>query len=66
MIHKNRKEIFKYYIKSNFWWDLVVVIPFLLSQYDIPYTDFMLLLRVTRVGSMVESLEEILNMRVIL
>jgi hypothetical protein len=52
-------------MKNNFWWDLVVVIPFLLSQYDIPYTDFMLLLRVTRVGSMVENLEEVLNMRVI-
>jgi len=31
MIHKDRKEIFKQYIKTNFLWDLIVVIPFLLS-----------------------------------
>lgn len=31
IIHTNRKLIFKHYISSNFWWDLVVVIPFIMS-----------------------------------
>jgi hypothetical protein len=39
---------------SNFWWDLIVVIPFIVSQFQIPYTDFTLLFRVTRVRVMAE------------
>jgi hypothetical protein len=63
IIHTNRKQIFKHYVGSNFWWDLIVVIPFIVSQFNIPYTDFTLLLRVTRIRSMVEQLEEVLNMK---
>ena len=33
-----------------------------MSIFNIPYTEFTLLLRVTRVRSMVENLEDILNL----
>lgn len=41
----------------------MVVVPFILSSFDIEYTQFTLLLRVTRVRSMVENLEQILNLK---
>jgi hypothetical protein len=63
IIHTQRKEIFKHYLTGNFIWDLVVIIPFLLSQLSIPYLDFTLLLRVTRVRAMVENLEDALNLQ---
>jgi hypothetical protein len=44
-------------------WDLAVIIPFLLSQLNIPYLDFTLLFRVTRVRAMIENLEDALNLR---
>lgn len=65
MIHKNRREIFKFYVSNNFWWDLIVVIPFIISSFDIPLTEFTLLFRVTRVKYMVENLEEVLNLTVL-
>jgi hypothetical protein len=64
MIHKNRKEIFTFYVSNNFLWDLIVIIPFIISQFDVPFTEFILLLRVTRIKSMVENLEEVLNLTV--
>lgn len=63
VMHRNKRDIFKHYVKGNFWWDMIVVIPFILSQFRIPYTEFTLLLRVTRVRSMMENVEEILNFR---
>lgn len=61
-MHTNRKEIFKHYLTNNFFWDLIGVIPFLVSLLNIPYVDFALLIRVTRVKTMVENLEEVLNL----
>ena len=52
-IQTKKKEIFKHYMRNNFIWDLIVVIPFFISQFDTTYTEFTLLLRVTRVRSMV-------------
>ena len=31
IIYTNRRQIFKHYISSQFWWDLIVVIPFIIS-----------------------------------
>lgn len=63
MIHVSRKMIFKHYIKGDFIKDIIVVIPFLISQYNIPYINFVLLLRVTRVTKMAEQIEEITLIR---
>ncbi|CAD8092616.1 unnamed protein product [Paramecium primaurelia] len=63
MIHESRKMIFKHYFKGDFIKDIIVVIPFLISQYNIPYINFVLLLRVTRVTKMVEQIEEITLIR---
>jgi hypothetical protein len=30
-IHRNRKDIIKYYFRTNFLWDLIVVVPFILG-----------------------------------
>ncbi|CAK65385.1 unnamed protein product (macronuclear) [Paramecium tetraurelia] len=59
MIHESRQKIFKHYVQGEFAYDLIVVIPFLISQYKIPYINFMLLLRITRVKKIFEQIEEI-------
>ncbi|CAD8122405.1 unnamed protein product [Paramecium sonneborni] len=61
IIHSTRKEIFHHYVSENFWWDLMISIPYVLSQLDIPYIQFVLLLRITRVKSMVQNVEDLLN-----
>ncbi|CAD8111887.1 unnamed protein product [Paramecium sonneborni] len=61
VIHSTRKEIFHHYVSENFWWDLMISIPYVLSQLDIPYIQFVLLLRITRVKSMVQNVEDLLN-----
>ncbi|CAD8110775.1 unnamed protein product [Paramecium primaurelia] len=61
VIHSTRKEIFHHYVSENFWWDLMISIPYVLSQLDIPYIQFVLLLRITRVKSMVQNVEDMLN-----
>ena len=37
LMHQDRKQIIKHYVRGNLIWDLIVVIPFLLSYLDIPY-----------------------------
>lgn len=39
----------------------MIVIPFILSSFSVPYTEYILLLRVTRIKSMIDSLEEAIN-----
>ena len=39
----------------------MIVIPFILSSYSVPYTEYILLLRVTKVKSMIEGIEEVTN-----
>jgi len=63
MMYTSRKDIFKNYIQGNFRLDLIAVIPFIISRFQIPFTDFALLLRVTRVKSMVENLDDIYNLK---
>lgn len=56
----------KHYVKGNFFWDLIVVIPFLISYLDIPFVRYTLLLRLTRLSPLMTSIEEVLNLEVIL
>lgn len=51
------------YMKGDFLQDLFVVIPFLISRFDVPYTDFALLLRVTRVSSLFENFIQMTSIR---
>ncbi|CAK92678.1 unnamed protein product (macronuclear) [Paramecium tetraurelia] len=60
-IHRDKQQILKHYVNTNFAWDLMIVIPFILSSYSVPYTEYILLLRVTKVKSMIESIEEVTN-----
>lgn len=45
----------------NFWIDLLVVIPYILALFDVPYVRYTALIRVVRIKSMVGSVENILN-----
>ncbi|KAM3138945.1 hypothetical protein pb186bvf_008958 [Paramecium bursaria] len=64
VIHQKRGQIFSFYIqKGSFWWDLLIVIPYVLAQFNIPYIQFVLLLRVTRVRSMIQGVEDLLNLK---
>lgn len=31
LMHEDRRSIIKHYVKGNFFWDLIVIIPFLMS-----------------------------------
>ncbi|CAK62923.1 unnamed protein product (macronuclear) [Paramecium tetraurelia] len=62
LMHEDRKSIVKHYLKDNFFWDLIVVIPFLMSNLDIPFVRYTLLLRLTRLAPLMESIEEMLNL----
>lgn len=33
IIHTSRKQIFKHYVGGSFVWDLIVVVPFIISQF---------------------------------
>ncbi|CAD8049316.1 unnamed protein product [Paramecium sonneborni] len=61
VIHTNRSDIFFHYISNNFIWDLLIAIPFILAQFNIPYVQFILLLRIARVRSMIQNVEDLLN-----
>ncbi|CAD8198654.1 unnamed protein product [Paramecium pentaurelia] len=60
-IHRDKQQILKHYANSTLLWDLMIVIPFILSSYAVPYTEYILLLRVTKVKSMIETIEEVTN-----
>ncbi|CAD8117019.1 unnamed protein product [Paramecium sonneborni] len=62
LMHEDRKSIVKHYLKQNFFWDLIVVIPFLISNLNIPFVRYTLLLRLTRLNPLMESIEEMLNL----
>ena len=66
LIHTDRKEIINNYIGGNFKYDLLMVIPYFASYLQIPYTDYILLLRAFRVKYIIEELEEMLNLKDIL
>ncbi|CAD8145901.1 unnamed protein product [Paramecium octaurelia] len=60
----NRGQIFKHYLKGKFILDFIVVIPFVIGRQNIPYIEFVLLFRVSRVMHIFENIVETLNLRV--
>lgn len=62
-INYDRKAILVNYMKGDFFIDMLVIIPVFIRQYDVPYVEFALLLRITRVKSLFENVEEALNLR---
>ncbi len=64
MIHTSRKKIIINYIFNDFLQDFIAVIPFYLSYlYKLPFIQFLLLIRITKVSKLVKNLEEVLNLR---
>ncbi|CAK63178.1 unnamed protein product (macronuclear) [Paramecium tetraurelia] len=60
-IHKSHKDIFRNYAKSKFWWDLLFIIPFILSFFSIPDIEYILMLRMAKVKNLIDQLEEAIN-----
>ena len=64
VIKKSRLKIAKHYIKTNFAWDLITVIPFMLSSLlAVKYLNIILLLRSSKILKIVVSIEELLNLK---
>lgn len=63
IINSNRKSILFHYLKGDFLLDFVVISVYFISRYDIPYIDFVLLLRVRRVKKNFDNIEESLSLR---
>ncbi|CAD8107224.1 unnamed protein product [Paramecium primaurelia] len=60
-IHKNHKDIFRNYARYELRWDLLIAIPFILSSFKIPYTEYILMLRITKVKKLIDQIEEAIN-----
>ncbi|CAD8070386.1 unnamed protein product [Paramecium sonneborni] len=60
----NRAQIFKHYLKGKFALDFIVLIPFMIGKSNIPYVEFVLLFRVSRVMYIFENIVETMNLRV--
>lgn len=55
--------IITHYIKGEFVLDAIVISVFFISTYQIPYIDFIMMLRIARVRKLFENVEEALNLR---
>ncbi|CAD8120051.1 unnamed protein product [Paramecium sonneborni] len=60
-IHKNHEDIFRNYASYELWWDLLIAIPFILSSFKIRYTEYILMLRVAKVKTLIDQVEEAIN-----
>ncbi|CAD8067514.1 unnamed protein product [Paramecium primaurelia] len=60
----NRAQIFKHYLKGKFALDFIVLIPFMIGRSNVPYIEFVLLFRVSRVMYIFENIVETMNLRV--
>ncbi|CAD8158681.1 unnamed protein product [Paramecium octaurelia] len=60
----NRTQIFKHYLKGKFALDFIVLIPFMIGRSNVPYIEFVLLFRVSRVMYIFENIVETTNLRV--
>lgn len=63
VIHTRRRAILANYFRNHLFWDFIAIIPFLISRFNLTYTNFSLLLRVTRIKEKFENFEEALNLR---
>jgi hypothetical protein len=48
-MNNKRNDILSHYINNNFWWDLIVLVTFGLSLFDIPDLKFFILLKAPRI-----------------
>lgn len=49
MLVLNQRQIVQHYLKGKFIVDFIVLIPFLIGRSNVPYVEFVLLFRVSRV-----------------
>ena len=55
-----------HYLTGHFAWDLMIVLPFFLEKFGVHYTNFLMLMRLTRVKKMLTKIEQISNFEVAL
>ncbi|CAD8140670.1 unnamed protein product [Paramecium pentaurelia] len=60
----NQIQIVKHYLRGKFITDFIVLIPFMIGRSNVPYIEFVLLFRISRIMFIFENLVETLNLRV--
>lgn len=59
----SKRKIFYHYAKSAFWFDIFVLLPFLINNYmHIPYLNLILLLRLNNLFKRMYQLEELVDL----
>lgn len=56
-----KSDIFWHYVKGNWILDLFVIFPFMIEQFGLRYTNFFMLLRITRIKRTFDTIEQIFN-----
>lgn len=58
VVISQRLKILKHYLRTNFFWDMIVVVPFIISlRLKIPFMDSVLLLRTNKMRKIAQSFE---------
>ncbi|CAD8104827.1 unnamed protein product [Paramecium primaurelia] len=63
ILHTSKKDIFWHYIKGEFFLDLTVVLPFILSWFGYQFANYLMLIRMTKVRRTMVVIEEISNFK---
>ncbi|CAD8208317.1 unnamed protein product [Paramecium pentaurelia] len=63
ILHTSKKDIFWHYIKGEFFLDLTVVLPFILSWFGFQFANYLMLIRMTKVRRTMVVIEEISNFK---
>jgi hypothetical protein len=50
-------------LKGDFLIDSIIYVAAMLTSFEVPYVDFVLLLRVTKIRRLFTNVEEVLNLR---
>ena len=57
----NKKFIIRHYVTNDLLVDIFIVVPFFLEKLGIHYTNYMMLIRITRVHRMIKNFEQLNN-----
>ncbi|CAD8111853.1 unnamed protein product [Paramecium primaurelia] len=63
ILHTSKRDIFWHYVKGEFLIDLTVVLPFILSWFGYSFSNYLMLIRMTKVRRTMVVIEEISNFK---
>ena len=62
LLIKSRKKISKNYIKTQFFWDVIVICPFVLNIYlNVPYLDAILIFRTKKMMQLIRTMQNLIS-----